>query len=112
MSAGTRQPDADTSSLNLGTDRSAGTGSVENGAKLIAQSDCTACHKIDQKVVGPAYEAVAQKYENNEKDIAYLAGKIIQGGQGVWGPVAMTPHPGLSEQDAKQMAQYIMSLKK
>lgn len=114
MSAATRQPDADTSSLNIGTDRTAGTGvnAHANGEKLIAQSDCTGCHRIDQKLVGPAYEAVAQKYENNDKDTDYLAGKIIQGGKGVWGEIPMTPHPNLSQEDAKQMAQYILSLKK
>ncbi|WP_255478782.1 c-type cytochrome [Rufibacter sp. XAAS-G3-1] len=114
ISAATRQSDAGTSSLNIGTDRAAGTGidSHENGPKLIAQSDCTGCHRVDQKLVGPAYQAVADKYENNEKATQYLAGKIINGGSGVWGPVAMTPHPNLSEEDAKQMAQYILSLKK
>ncbi|RNI31651.1 c-type cytochrome [Rufibacter latericius] len=114
MSAANRQSDADTTSQNIGTDRTAGGGANphENGAKLIAQSDCTGCHKIDQKLVGPAYEAVAEKYENNDKDTDYLAGKIIQGGKGVWGEIPMTPHPNLSQEDAKQMAQYILSLKK
>ncbi|WP_246849965.1 MULTISPECIES: c-type cytochrome [Rufibacter] len=115
MSAATRQPDADTASMDIGTNRSAGTGGGEvheKGAQLIASSDCTGCHRIDQKLVGPAYEAVAEKYENNEKDTEYLAGKIIKGGSGVWGQVAMTAHPNLSEEDAKQMAQYILSLKK
>ncbi|KAA3440851.1 c-type cytochrome [Rufibacter hautae] len=115
MSAATRQPDADTASMDIGTNRAAGTGGGkvhEKGAQLISSSDCTGCHKIDVKLVGPAYEAVAQKYENNDKDTEYLANKIIQGGKGVWGEIPMTPHPNLSQEDAKQMAQYILSLKK
>ncbi|MBA9079722.1 c-type cytochrome [Rufibacter quisquiliarum] len=118
LSAATRQPsDVDTNAMNIGTDRSDGGGGTalpdaEKGAKLIAQSDCTACHRNDQKLVGPAYEEVAQKYEANEKNIDYLAGKIIEGGKGVWGEVPMTPHPGVSEADAKAMAQYVLSLKK
>ncbi|MFB9863487.1 c-type cytochrome [Rufibacter immobilis] len=114
MSAATRQSDVDTSSMNIGTDRTAGgAGSLaEKGAQLIAQSDCAACHHIDQKVVGPAYEAVAQKYEANQKDTDYLASKIIQGGKGVWGEIPMTPHPNISKEDAQAMAQYILSLKK
>ncbi|WP_299700859.1 c-type cytochrome [uncultured Pontibacter sp.] len=82
------------------------------GEKLIAGSDCLACHKVDQKVVGPSYEEVAQKYEFNDKNVDYLAGKIIQGGAGVWGQIPMPPHPNVSEGDAKEMARYILSLRK
>ncbi len=112
MSAANRQSDADTSSMNIGTDRTAGGGVLAKGAQLIEQSDCVGCHRVDQKILGPAYEAVAQKYENTEKNVDYLASKIIEGGKGVWGEVPMTPHPGLSEEDAKAMAQYILSLRK
>lgn len=115
MSAATRQSEVDTNRMDIGTDRSAGTTALPNadkGAKLVAQSDCTACHRNDQQLVGPAYEAVAQKYEVNEKTLDYLAEKIIKGGKGVWGEVPMTPHPNLSEEEAKAMAQYVMSLKK
>lgn len=82
------------------------------GEKLIAASDCLACHKVDQKVVGPSYEDVAQKYEFNDKNVDYLAGKIIKGGAGVWGQIPMTPHPDIKEADAKEMARYILALRK
>jgi len=82
------------------------------GEKLIAKFDCLACHKVDQKVVGPAYQEVAQKYEFNDKNVTYLAGKIIKGGAGVWGQIPMTPHPQVSEGDAKEMARYVLSLRK
>ena len=81
------------------------------GIELIAGSDCLACHKINEKLTGPSYKDVANKYEATEENYSYLAKKIIEGGSGVWGAVAMTPHPGLSEDDAKEMAKYILSLK-
>lgn len=115
MSATTRQSEVDTTRMNVGTDRTEGGAALANaekGAKLIALSDCTACHKIDQKLVGPAYEAVAAKYQKTDKDLDYLAGKIIDGGKGVWGEIPMTPHPNLSKEEARQMAEYILSLKK
>ncbi|WP_018477508.1 c-type cytochrome [Pontibacter roseus] len=97
----------------------AGTGTEEalagdfaKGEKLIAGSDCLACHKVDQKLVGPSYEEVAQKYEANDKNTDYLANKIIQGGAGVWGQIPMTPHPNIPQEDAKEMARYILSLRK
>jgi cytochrome c len=40
-----------------------------------------------------------------------LSQHIIKGGAGHWGDIAMTPHPNLSESDAKQMVTYILSLK-
>lgn len=82
------------------------------GAKLIAASDCKSCHQEEIRVVGPAYVDVAEKYEFTEENVDYLAGKIIQGGSGVWGQVAMIPHPDLSEEDAKEMARYVLSLGK
>ncbi|WP_076665831.1 c-type cytochrome [Pontibacter indicus] len=95
-----------------GQQKEALAGQYAKGEKLIAGSDCLACHKVDQKVVGPSYQEVAEKYEANDKNTAYLAGKIIKGGAGVWGQIPMPPHPNLSEGDAKEMARYILSLRK
>ena len=81
------------------------------GAKLIAASDCAGCHKEHDKVVGPAYAAIAEKYKPTEPNIAMLANKIITGGKGNWGEIPMTAHPGLSVADAQEMTKYILSIK-
>jgi cytochrome c len=39
----------------------------------------------------------------------YLAGKIIAGGSGNWGDVSMLPHPDITNEDALEIARYIMS---
>ncbi|NCI48445.1 c-type cytochrome [Sediminibacterium roseum] len=83
----------------------------KKGLELIAGSDCLTCHKVSEKLTGPAYKDVAQKYESNDENISMLAAKIIKGGQGNWGPIPMTPHPALSEDDAKQMVKYILLLR-
>lgn len=85
---------------------------VTKGKNLIAKSDCLACHKDDAKLVGPAYVDVANKYEASDANITKLADKIIKGGAGVWGQIPMSPHPTLSQADAKEMVKYILSLKK
>lgn len=82
----------------------------KKGADLIAASDCLSCHKIDEKLIGPAYKDVAKKYST--KDEAMLAQKIIKGGQGNWGEIPMTAHPTVSETDATEMVKYILSLNK
>lgn len=83
----------------------------QKGLELVAKSDCLTCHKVSAKLTGPAYKEVAAKYENTDANITTLADKIIKGGQGNWGNIPMTPHPTLSEADAKQMVKYILLLK-
>lgn len=109
VSAVARQPQVDTSVTKIGTGPTGG--ALAKGAKLIEGSDCTSCHRINEKLLGPAYQAVAQKYPATEANITMLGGKIISGGKGNWGDIAMTPHPGLSVADAEEMARYILTLK-
>ncbi len=84
----------------------------QKGLSLIAKSDCLTCHKVDEKLIGPTYREVANKYAGMpDTMVAHLAGKIINGGSGVWGEVAMTPHAGMSQEDAEAMVKYILLLK-
>ncbi|MDZ4810181.1 MAG: c-type cytochrome [Bacteroidota bacterium] len=84
----------------------------EKGLALVATSDCLTCHKIDEMLTGPSYRDIANKYAGADTAIKYLAGKIIAGGNGVWGETLMTPHAALSQEDAEAMAKYILLLKK
>lgn len=84
---------------------------AEKALTMIGSLDCTTCHKINEKNIGPAYTDVAKKYEATDAVITDLSNKIIKGGQGVWGSVPMTPHPNLSLDSAKVMVKYILSLK-
>ena len=85
---------------------------TSDGEKLIAKSDCVGCHKLDKKLIGPSYLDIAKKYPSNDKNVAYLSGKIIKGGSGVWGTIPMSAHSSLKKNDATSMAKYILSLKK
>lgn len=85
----------------------------QKGLALVAKSDCLTCHKVDEPLTGPTYRDVANKYAAMpDTIITHLAGKIIKGGSGVWGEVMMTPHPGVSQEDAEAMVKYILLLKK
>jgi cytochrome c len=83
----------------------------EKGLEMIGALDCTTCHKISEKNIGPAYTDVAKKYEATEANVELLAEKVIKGGSGNWGTVPMTPHPAVSVDSAKEMVRYILSLK-
>ena len=84
---------------------------TKKGEVLISKSDCFACHKVNEKLLGPAYHDVANKYPDTEANIDYLVKKIKSGGSGVWGAIPMSPHPALSDEDAEAMVHYILSLK-
>lgn len=83
---------------------------VAQGAALVKKSDCNTCHHVTNTIVGPAHTDVAKKYAFTNENIELLANRIINGSQGVWGQVMMTPHPDLSKDDALKMARYVLSL--
>ena len=83
---------------------------IEAGKALISKSDCLACHKVEEKLVGPAYMAIAGKYPHDETSVTTLSQKIISGGSGTWGPVPMAPHPAVSADEANKMVKYILTL--
>jgi cytochrome c len=101
----------DTAASHDGTEKAGGTPSAA-GAQLIAKSDCQTCHKEKEKLVGPAFVDVANKYPSSDAIVDTLANKIIHGGSGHWGTVPMSPHASISLDDARSMAKYILSLKK
>lgn len=81
-----------------------------SGKSLTQSLDCKSCHKENEKSIGPSFTEVAKKYEDDRKAASYLAEKIIKGGGGVWGEVAMAAHPTLPAGDVEQMVTYILSL--
>jgi cytochrome c len=85
-------------------------GDLPEGLKLIAKSDCKTCHNKNLQTIGPAYTAIAKKYKNTPENIAMLAKKVKNGGSGIWGEQAMTPHPDLADEVINEMVSYIMSL--
>jgi cytochrome c551/c552 len=86
--------------------------SAMEGKNLAATLDCKACHKEAEKSVGPSYKMVADKYAKDLKAKTYLTNKIIKGGGGVWGDVAMSAHPDLKKEDAEMIVDWILGLNK
>lgn len=76
---------------------------------LAQKNACTACHAVDKKVLGPAYQDVVKKYAAQKDAVAQLSDSIRKGGAGKWGPVPMPAQPSLSEADAKTLAEWILS---
>ena len=73
---------------------------------LLKKHSCTACHGVDQKLVGPGFNQVAAKYGTRTDAEAYLADKIRSGGQGLWGSIPM-PAQTLPDADLKAIAAWL-----
>lgn len=82
----------------------------KQGFELVGKSDCFGCHSVSSRINGPSYKEVAERYAGRPEAVDSLATKIITGGAGNWGEIAMTPHPNLSKEDATAMVKYILLL--
>ena len=79
---------------------------------MMAKDGCAACHSIDKKIVGPAYQDVAAKYKGDKDAVAKLADKVKKGGVGVWGQIPMPPNVQVSDGDIKDLVTWVLTLKK
>ena len=83
---------------------------IAQGKTLTDASDCKTCHHPTNKIIGPSHTDVAKKYDFTKANVSLLAGKIINGGSGVWGEIPMSPHADISKGDAEKMVMYLLSL--
>lgn len=86
----------------------AGAAQAQTAPDLAKDKLCLACHKIDAKLVGPAYRDVAAKYKGQADAEATLIAKVKAGGKGVWGNVAMPPN-NVTDEEAKTLVQWVLS---
>ena len=82
---------------------------IPAGKRIIDANDCRACHATNEKVNGPSYIQIANKYTKN--DLNSLIDKIKNGSSGVWGETMMSPHPQLNEEELNKIVTYILELK-
>jgi len=77
---------------------------------LAKKYNCTACHALDKKMVGPAYKDVAAKYKGQADAPAKLAEKVKKGGSGVWGAVPMPPNAAVPDDDIKKLVAWVLAM--
>ena len=76
---------------------------------LATTKNCMACHAVDKKLVGPSYKDIATKYAGQADAVDKLAGKVVKGGSGVWGPVPMPANAQINDADAKKLVAWILA---
>ena len=86
-------------------------GTAQASEALATKNGCTACHKVEGKLIGPAYKDVAAKYKGDKKAEAMLIDKVRKGGMGVWGPIPMPPNAAAKDEDIKTLVKWVLALK-
>jgi cytochrome c len=85
--------------------------SAQANQELAQRKACLGCHGIDNKIVGPAYKDVAKKYRGQKGADAKLVEKVLKGGKGAWGEVAMPANSQVNEAEARQLVLWILTMK-
>lgn len=86
----------------------------EEGLALAAKSGCLACHKIETKLVGPAWRDVSNRYKGDPDAKARLIAKVKTGGKGNWtdvtGGITMPPYsPRVSDENIEKLVTFVLS---
>lgn len=82
---------------------------------LAKKSGCLTCHAIDRKIVGPAWQDVAKRYEGDAGAKQTLIAKVKKGGSGVWNEITngakMPPYsPRVKDEDIEALVMFVLSL--
>jgi len=83
-------------------------GAAIDAQALLKANACLSCHASSQKVVGPAYHDVAQKYKSDPDGVSKIMDSIKNGGSGKWGSVAMPPFSQLTDDQRKALAEFVL----
>ena len=88
--------------------------SREEGLALANKSGCLVCHKIETKLVGPAWRDVSKRYKGDHEAKARLIAKVKAGGKGNWtevtGGIAMPPYsPRVSDENIEKLVTFVLS---
>lgn len=78
---------------------------------LLKASGCITCHATDEKIVGPSFQSIAEKYAGQADAVDALVQSVRNGSRGKWGRIPMPPHASLAADDLKAMATWVLAQK-
>lgn len=78
---------------------------------LAQGSNCMSCHSISRDFMGPSFNHVAARYADAPNAREIVAHKIAEGGVGNWGIVPMPANTQVTPEQARALAEWILSLK-
>ena len=92
-------------------------GQASADLELAKKSGCLACHSVEKKIVGPAWQDVSARYKGDAGARAALIEKIKKGGKGNWTEVTkgapMPPYsPRVTDENIAKMVDFVLGLAK
>ncbi len=84
--------------------------------EVARKAGCVMCHKVESKLIGPAFAWIADKYKDDKAaGKKAIVDQIIKGGNRKWirytGGILMPPYESTTtEQQRDELAEFIMSL--
>lgn len=79
-------------------------------ADLAKASGCLSCHAGAEKLVGPSFVAISQRYQGDPQAVASLSQSIRNGSKGKWGRAPMPGHD-LNPQELKTLSEWVLQFK-
>jgi cytochrome c len=106
-----------------------------NPESLAEARNCFSCHKVEGNRIGPSYIEVSKKYSQDKNGMRKIIKQIQEGGAhhlgemdlppqpivgtlsgfptgNQWSKIPMPPQPQVNTEEAKQLADWILSLSK
>lgn len=74
---------------------------------LMSTSNCLTCHKAKDKLIGPSFEEIANRYSPTLANKKYLTKQIKQGSKDVWSEIIMPAQPELPEEAISKIIDWI-----
>lgn len=79
-----------------------------DAAELARASGCLSCHSQKEKIVGPAFASVAEKYAGQKDALAELTMSVQNGSVRKWGRIPMPAHASLPPADVKRLVEWVL----
>jgi cytochrome c len=64
---------------------------TEDPAALASGAGCNKCHREAQPMLGPSWQAVAERYRDADTALQDISERMREGSRGAWGKVPMPP---------------------
>src|SRR5213593_2765078 len=77
--------------------------------QMAKDAGCLSCHSISEKVVGPSFKSVAEKYRGQSDAVNQLVQSVRNGSKGTWGRIPMPAHNALAEADVKTIVEWVLA---
>ncbi|HID66297.1 MAG TPA: c-type cytochrome [Aquificaceae bacterium] len=90
--------------------------------KLLKDKGCFSCHDLEKSKIGPSYKVISKEYKGKANAVNTLVKSITGGSVGKWQGLARKygikitafymPRQNVSREEAKKIAEWILSLEK